>query len=349
MARSGILYGPTNTFKTTQVAFFARWIAETTGKATLLFSTDGGGWAPCQEEVDAGMIRPFHCDVGTTPLAQIRAISKGYWPINPEEPDILKVKFSPVKWDEIGGIAVEGLTSIGSVLMRHCADNNLKTGQEGTNPVKVPILMEQPDGTDKLAWESFAGNSQGHYNFVQNQLFSLVTNFQSLPVAYVLFTAHEKKYKEDGAPMSQYGISVPGNAITPLVPTWIGDCLHAQDYKVPVKQRVPSVEDPSKTVEEETIRTYVRYYFVKHPDPDTGLLFDAKPRVTHSKARELEKVFPGGFFVPTPERGLDMYLRAVDKLAQDAVQSDALKAWREKMDAKLGRTQNVAVAKSSQG
>jgi hypothetical protein len=52
---------------------------------------------------------------------------------------------------------------------------------------------------------------------------------------------------------------------------------------------------------------------------------------------ELAKRFPGGFFVPTPDQGFDQYLRVVDELAKDAAQSDKLKDWRQKMDAKLGR------------
>jgi hypothetical protein len=162
-----------------------------------------------------------------------------------------------------------------------------------------------------------------------------VTNFISLPVAYVLFTAHEKKYAEDGE--LQCGISVPGKAITPLVPTWVGDCIHAQDFKVVEKTRVPDPTKPGEFREEEVVGVVCRYYFRKHIDPATGAIFEAKPRVTHSKAMELNKVFPGGFFTPTPEHGFDDYLRAVDKLAQDAAQSDALKDWRRKADEKLGR------------
>ena len=339
MARSGVIFGATGTFKTTAIAHFARWIAETTGKATLLLSSDGGGWEPCREEVNAGMIRPYHIEAGTIPLPQIRLASKGYWPQDPEETDISKVNFIPVKWDEIGGIAVEGLSSIGTMLMRHCADKALKTGEDATSKFQQPILVN-----GQVQYETFAGNSKAHYQFVHNQLYSLITNFQSLPVSYVLFTGHEKKYAEDGE--LQCGISVPGKAITPLIPTWLGDCIHAQDYKVPTSVKVPDATAEGGFVTEQTIRVRCRYYFVKHPDPVTGAIFDAKPRVTHSKVMELEKVFPGGFFTPTPEGGFDHYLRAVDKLAKDAAQADELKGWREKCDAKLGRGKPVTTAVS---
>jgi hypothetical protein len=329
VARSGVIYGSTGTFKTTAVAHFAHWIAETTGKATLLFSTDGGGWEPCQEEVLAGMIRPYKCDSNYIPLPIIRRVSQGYWPENPDEESIEQVNFIPVNWQEIGGIAVEGISSISRMLMRHAADKNLKMGQEGTSSFSQPIRV-----MGQLVNETFSQNSKGHYGGVQNQVLSLINNFTALPVSYVLFTGHEKKIDEPGVG-KQFGLDVPGKAIDSAIPPMIGDFIHAQDYKVVEKVKVADSGVESGFREEETIRIRCRYYFVKHPDPDTGIIFDAKPRVTHSKVMELEKHFPGGFFVPTPEHGFDDYLRTVDKLAQDAAQSDSLRNWRERMDAKL--------------
>lgn len=329
MARSGCIFGPTGSFKTTAIAHFSHWVAETTGKATLLLSADGGGWNACDEEVLAGMIRPYRVDAQTIPLPIIRKVSQGYWPENPTEPDISCVNFVPVDWNEIGGIAVEGITSIGSMLMRYYADKNIKSGEEATSRFAQPIKVN-----GEVVYEWFGQNSKGHYGGVQNQLYSMIMNFISLPVSYVLFTAHEKRYTEDGE--LQVGIATPGKAITPLVPTWLGDCIHAQDFRHTEKVKVRN--EKGEQVDEEMVRIKCRYYFTKHVDPATGAIFDSKPRVTHSKALELERRFPGGFFVPTPDAGFDHYLRVVDELAKDAAQSDKLKAWREKMDAKrMGR------------
>jgi hypothetical protein len=338
MARSGILYGASGTFKTTAVAHFARWIARTTGKSTLLFSSDGGGWGPCEEEIKVGMILPYKCDPNVIPLPVIRKVSQGYWPENPEEPDMAKVNFKRVDWSQVGGLAVEGLTSITQMLMRHFADKNIKTGEEATSKFSQPIVV---DG--EVRYEAFGMNSKGHYGGVQTQAGSMVTNFTALPCSYVLFTGHEKKYTEDGE--LQVGVNVPGKAITPLVPSWFGDCIHAQDYNKEVEHRAPDDKAEGGVRIEKTIDVVCRYYFQKHPDPATGAIFDAKPRVTHSKAFELRKVFPGGFFVPTPTSGFDKYLEAVDRLAQDATQDDELKRWREKQDAKLGRVPAAAKVK----
>lgn len=330
MARSGVIYGDTGTFKTTAIAHMARYIAEKTGKATLLFSADGGGWGPCQEEVEAGMIRPFRVDTATIPLPMLRKVSQGYWPENPDETDVSRVNFIPIDWSQVGAVAVEGFTSIGTMLMRHAADKNLKTGEEGTTPFSMPIMVN-----GQLRSETFAGNSRGHYNFVQNQLYGLTMNFISWPVEYVLFTGHEKK-TEDGDRTTVYGVAVPGKAITPLIPTWVGDCIHAQDYQF---EKVVSVDKlggkPGEREDIKTVDTLCRYYFKKHPDPLTGIMYPAKPRVTHGAVRALDQAFPGGFFIPSPEEGFDKYLRKLDELAAESGQSDSLKGWREKMDLKL--------------
>lgn len=330
MARSGVLYGASGTFKTTAIAHFARYMAEVTGKATLLFSSDGGGWEPCQEEILAGMISPYKCDANTIPLPIIRKISQGYWPENPEENDIAKLNFVPIDWTKYGAMAIEGISSISRMLMRYVADKNIKMGEESTSRFSQPILVQ-----GQVMTEHFGQNSRGHYGGVQSQVLSLINNFNALPSHYNLFTGHEKKIKgEVGVPV-EFGIDVPGKAIDGAIPPMVGDYIHAQDYKSFEKIRIPDKTQKEGYREEDIVRVKCRYYFMKHPDPDTGIIFDAKPRITHSKVAELEKAFPGGFFEPTPDKGFDEYLRTVDRLAKDASQSDALKDWREKMDNKL--------------
>jgi len=351
MARSGCIYGPTGTFKTTAIAHMARYIAERYGKSTLLLSADGGGWSPCQEEIDAGMIRPFRVDTATIPLPMIRKVSQGYWPANPEERDVSRVDFRRPDWSEIGAVAVEGFTSIGTMLMRHLADKNIKTGEEGTSKFVQPIVVE-----GQVTMESFAGSSKGHYGFAQNQLYGMTMNFISLPVEYVLFTAHEKRMEDDDR-TTVYGISVPGKAIGPLVPTWIGDLLHAQDYAVTKVVKGPAPGKPGELVDVEVVDTVCRYYFKRHPDPTTGIMFPAKPRVAHNQVRRLEQRFPGGYFEPSPEHGFDLYLKALDELAEEGGKGvgsgpgggpdDTLRKWRERQDAKLGRAAKPIAAVSS--
>lgn len=339
MAKSGVIYGSTGTFKTTAIAHFARYIAETTGKCTLLFSADGGGWTPCDEEIAVGMIRPYRADLEKIFLPTLVKISRGFWPENPEESDAAKVNFVPIDWSDVGGIAVEGLTSIGNNILLNCAQKQLKTGEDATSKFSLGILVN-----GQVENVGFAGNSKGHYQFVHNQLQSMVNQFTSLPCKYVLFTGLDKRGEDDDR-KTIYGVATPGKAITDVIPTWVGDYIHAQDYPISKKVRVPPPGrkanecKPEELIDTEVIDVICRYYFKSHPDQHTGILYKAKPRITHGSVRALEKEFPGGYFEPTPEGGFDIYLRTLDELLKRglAKEDPSLKSWRDRMDAKLGR------------
>ena len=54
-----VLYGPTGSRKTSQIGEFAKYIYEKTGKITRLVSCDGGGWAPIQDLINAGIIEAW--------------------------------------------------------------------------------------------------------------------------------------------------------------------------------------------------------------------------------------------------------------------------------------------------
>jgi hypothetical protein len=350
MARSICLYAGTGCFKTSQIAFFARYIAERTGKATLLLSTDGGGWAPCEPEIIAGMIRPWRCETAYTPLSLMTKVSKGYWPENVDaineaiarmfqtkQPE-LEANMIPINWAEIGGIAVEGLTSIGAVAMRYLPDKNISVGGENRNVAGMsftaPLVV---DGL--MSSETYGSSTRGDYKFSQDYLYGLVNNFNSLPCHAVLFTALEAKTTEDGDKMGAptYGPAMPGKIATAQCGPWFGDLLHGQDFPVPRTVKVQDPADPAKQVDQTTIEVAVRYFYRKHPDPQSGILFPAKPRCAPGKIAELEREFPGGFFQPTTEWGLDRYLAAVDRLAEDASKSESLMGWRERTNAILGR------------
>jgi hypothetical protein len=335
MARSGIIYGDSGSLKTTAVKHFSHYIYEKTGKSTLLLSMDGGGWGPCQPEIDAGVILPYRCNT-QVPLPLLRKISQGYWPEDSGETEISRTNLRLVNWEKFGGVAVEGVTSISQAIMRHLADKGIKTGEEATNQFTQKVLV---DGTPTN--ESFAGNSRGHFGFTQNQMYSMVTNFNSLPCEYVLFTGLESRTEEDDrTPI--YGPQIAGKKATALIPSWVGDCIHAQGVPVPRTIQVPDPADAKKLIDSVVVDTAVRMYFAKHPDPVTSIMFPAKPRVTPERIPELMKKWPGGYFEPGLASGFDDYLKLLDKLG--ASQADEVAAWRAKMDEKFGRGKAAGVA-----
>jgi hypothetical protein len=356
MARSLCIYGPTGTWKTSQIKWFARRIAEVTGKATLLLSTDGGGWAPCDPEIIAGMIVPWRLETANTPLSLLRKVSKGFWPKNVDQineaiakafqgsQDFDSASMVPIDWSLYGAIAVEGLTSIGSVVMRYLPDNNIavggenRQGKDGNMQFKQGVYVDQGNGPQGQ-FETFGSNTRGDYGFAQNTLYGLVNDFSSLPCHSVLFTALEAKTTEDGEKMGAptYGPAMPGKIATAQCGPWFGDLLHGQDYMVPRTTEVPDPADPKKTIQQTVLDVRVRYFYKKHPDPQTGILFPAKPRCAPERITELEAKFPGGFFEPTTDGGLDRYMAEVDRLAEDASRADSLLGWRERTNAILGR------------
>ena len=345
MARSGCIYSPTGGRKTSQVKDFAHYIARLTGKATLLLSTDGGGWDPCKPEVAAGMILPYRCEVANIPLPILRKISQGYWPADPLETDPGRINLTPINYNEVGGIAVEGWSSISQVVMRYLPDQGISVGGEDRKKPSSNMAFAQGVKVDgQWLSENFGSNTRGDYGFVQNFLYGLVMNFNSLPVEYVLYTALESKTEDDDR-STTFGPAIAGKKGTRDCGAWVGDLIHGQDYPIVTKMLVPDPQDPTKQVEVDQIDMTVRFHFKKHLDPATGIPFPAKPRVTPEKTEKLAKRFPGGYFEPVVKDGqvfdgFGTYLDEVDKLGSE--QADQLKGWREKMDAKLSRVRKVA-------
>lgn len=326
MARTGIVYGDSGTRKSTAGKFFSHYIYEVTGKKTLLISQDGGGWAPMEPEIKAGIIRAYRVNQ-EVPLPVLRKISQGYFPLDENQTDISRIDMRLVDWSEFGGVIVEGVTSISQSIMRHLADKAIKTGEDATNAFMQPIVIN-----GKLEKETFAGNSRGHYGFVQNFLYSIITNFSALPCHYVLFTGLESRTEEDDR-TTIYGPQIAGKKATNLVPSWVGDCIHAQQYPVTREVMVPDPSDPSKKIATMIVDTVVRYYFTKHPDPSTGILFPAKPRVTPDQIPRLMEAYPGGYFEPSLTEGFDTYLHLTDKLSGEHG-VDMVNEWRAKVDAR---------------
>lgn len=348
MARSTCIYAITGSFKTTQVKLLAHYIADKLGKSTAVLSTDGGGWDPLEPEIQAGMIRPYRVETATIPLSILRNISKGYWPADPNETRPEKINLVPMNYDEIGAVAVEGWTSISQVVMRYLPDAGISVGGEDRN--KLGGFSQEMYVDGQLKKTEMRSSTRGDYGFVQNFLYGLVMNFNSLPVQEVLYTALEAKTEDDDR-STTFGPAIAGKKATAQCGSWVGNLIHGQDYSIPRKVKVPDPHKPGEFLDQDLVDVIVRFYFKKHPDPVTGIMFPAKPRVTPEKMVELDKRFPGGYFQPTADgqRGFDAYLRTLDELAVG--QADSLKGWRDQADAKLGRTraisEKVSMMKSS--
>ena len=329
MARSGVLYGPTGSYKTTAAKHFAHYIARKTGRATLLLSADGGGWAPCQPEIDAGMILAYRISPKGVPQT-LRKVGQGLWP----DPDN---NFRPIDYAAYGGMVVEGWTSIAVALLRYLSENGIDIG--GESRAKLGTFTAAATVEGQASPEKFWSTTRGDYGEMPKQLNSFTLNVSALPLEYVLFTALDRT-GEDDQRASIGGPDIPGRQSIYNAPHWVGDCIHAQDYERKVTVKVDGVDS-------EVVETIVRYHFISHSDPSTGIKYHCKTRVTPEQLGALYAQFPGGFFVPTPEHGLDTYLEALDTLNRVQGESEPLRAWRERMDIKLGRSKATKVTEAA--
>lgn len=339
MAKSGVIYGPTGTRKTTQAKWFAHYIARATGKATNLLSLDGGGWGPCQPEIDAGMIRPFRVDSAAAPLLFLRKLSQGFWPKDAAKGE--QSELVPVDWDEVGGYVVEGWTSIAQAIMRFLPDKGINVG--GEDRTKLGGFSQSITAGGQTVQEHFRSNTRGDYGFVQAMLYGIVMNFNSLPCHYVLYTALESKTEDDDR-ATTFGPAIAGKKATAQCGAWVGDMIHAQDYPRVREESVPDPAKPGETMKQQVVDMTVRFYFTKHIDAVTNIPFPAKPRVTPEKMAELMERFRGGYFEPDEngKNGFGEYLEFVDQMNASQGKSDALGEWRKRMDEKLGRTATAA-------
>jgi len=318
-ANTFLIYGESGTFKTTQIGFFAKYIWKKYGKRTRLISADGGGWFPIQKYVDAGIVEPYSISSLVlkartnsegkleyhSPLGVARLLSKGYWP---KAKDAITATMEPTtakEWAQIGAYAVEGFTSLGDLFMEELRRDQRPVGESAVGSFTVVV-----DGKE----EKFSANNRAHYNFVQNEVHSLVRAFTNLPVHCVLFTAHEGKGEDEGTREPIRGPAIVGKAATGKAPSWVGDCIHADSYVVQHE-----VVDPKTNFKSRQLLTKVRMWFVRHPDPVfQNITYPAKLRVDPSQVPEVMKRWPGGYLEPTLESGIDQLLLLEDELTAKA-------------------------------
>lgn len=289
-AKSICLYGASGLRKTTNIGRFARYIKETTDQRTRLVTAEGGNLEPVSREIDDGILEVAYVSEHKDLLAILRALSQGRWP---EEQAGGGVRFGPVNLDGVGAYAVEGITTISLLMLRHLANKGQKINEEVVGQFTEGAEL----GLDPKEFK-FSAPARSHYGFVQQAILDIIQDFNALRVSRVLFTSHEGKGQDDFSKQLVYGPAAVGKAATTTIPTFVGDLIH-----VDVEEQAGGKEPK------------VYAYFKPHSDPQTRVMWPAKPRVTPEAVTELEKRFPGGKIELTLTQGIDTYLRVQDELA----------------------------------
>ena len=342
MAEIVCCYGSSGSFKTAQILFLAKYAYKRWRKLTRLASCDGGGWKPLEPAIEAKLIEAWNVSAIENPRSVLRKLSQGYWPkvvTAPGKPAhlVLQDDVQTVR-DRIGVMAFEGLTSVANIIMRDALNKQLivagdQAGSKGPVQFDETVTLASLGGTETQTKEKYSFATPGNYNDAQRAVYDFCTNTRSLPCPLVYWSALEARGEEEDTKKTIIGPAVVGKAMTSQVGAWVGDLIHLEDYyeEQPDPLHKLTDEDRKRGVRQRVKQiTKVRAWFIRHPDSITGMLFPAKPRVAPNMIPKLLEVYPGGYFEPTTEAGIDAYLEVVDKLQGEA--STGLAGWMKSID-----------------
>jgi len=319
MAKStGVLYGASKTYKTYNLGLLAKYIYEKTGKPSLLITADGGGYKPIQQFVDAEIIMPLVITNDPSRLALIRRVVEGYWPDEIDSEGIRRgKKMTKVNPGLVGGYLFEGITSIAESI--HSLFRGRKTGMQPAFSEKVE--SDLVDSTGQIMSNiTIGGLSMDSYGLCQAEMKYLLNFSWTLPADFIWWSGHEASAEDDITKKVVRGVALVGQAATPRIGKDIGYMVHSY--------RMETGIDPK--TKEKSFET--RYYFQAHPDNLLQNVFwEASSRLPGDMIPELLKKYPGGFFVPSYDKGLDEYLRTEDELVVKG--TDNIKVWKQKLDA----------------
>lgn len=293
-AASILCYGATGTRKTTNVGGFAKYVWETTRAPVRYITADGGGWEPIEPYIQAGIILPYRLSDSPTLLEQIRLFMKGRWPNDKGE----LVQNS----DNVGAYAIEGLTSISMLMLRHLVGKGQKVAQD--------VVGQFREGS-----EVFGAAAMAHYGFVQQFTLDMIGSFSTLPTLSkrVLFTAHEGKGQDEQTRQTIYGPAAVGKAITDKIPFFVSDLLHFET----------SVIDAKKN------ETTVRAYLKNHPDADLqSILWPAKVRMPFDVVHEFTTKWPEGY-IDLGKESLYDFLKFMEQAR--AKSANSISKWKEEL------------------
>ncbi len=335
---SMLLYADTGAGKTVQLGELAKWEWMRTARITRLISADSG-WDPIEDLV-ATPDKPFGTPTPSgpccieawniqyllNPFPVLIKLSEGAWPRVDSSGKKL-VLTAPRLQDGkllasdgksfVGMVAVEGLSTISAMLMQDHIRNLRKIAEDIVGDFVGTVDVQTQDAAGKLSQATetmkFGKSGRAHYGHIQDfVLLDLVPRFATLPVARVVWTAHEAKGTDDitGVKDSVLGPATIGKAAVARTAMKFGDTFHL----VASTTSVTGADRQSRLV------TSYRAYFGPHPDEQlTRMYWPAKLSLPLDRIDELNRQFPGGFVPLTVhDGGLERFLDFKLGSAQEA-------------------------------
>jgi energy-coupling factor transporter ATP-binding protein EcfA2 len=219
-----LLYGRSNSGKSTQIGVMAEHVMKTTGKKTRLYTADKGGVDPIQPYINLGIIDAIEMG-DTDPFIFLNRACNGY------------VRDDKGKWvkddslnAEVGCYAFESMRGFAEALMATMG----KKASEGTSiggGANIAFQVQSDDVTLKVS-----GSNMAMFGVAQAKMTEEIWASQRLNAQYILWTSSVSK-DEDGVSSGKVlGPDVIGKALTAEVPRWFHysfriDVLPAQGGK----------------------------------------------------------------------------------------------------------------------
>lgn len=289
-AQTMLLYGATDTGKTTQLGRIARYLWETRGWRGRLVTGDSG-WAPIADliatpENPEAPIDAF--DLASTPkvLETLAGISQGFWPTRKGDGYSL-YKTRPEAWSQIRYYLLEGWSAFADLIMAQMVRERRKIAEDVVNPYELSLPIIDPEDSKAKVQELFkvqaGAPGRAHYKHVHDLLkVTLLPPFKALPVEYVIFTGHEAKGEDElNKNYVTLGPASVGKAIVGRTTECFGHAFHMDKELTPTK---------------DGFSTEHRAYFTTHPEPMVNkALWPAKVSLSLEVSDKLRQVYPKGF------------------------------------------------------
>ena len=220
------IYGISGSGKTVKVAEFAEVVKAALGrdKIVRLASVSGGGWKSIQADIDEGLIRPCWLRSRDYATYTIDKITKGWWPVDPEDPaSPLVPPDKQPDWPQVGGIAYETGTEMCNWMMEDGLEREAETGGAfHIGSEKASHVYKDGPTNDQ---EAYASAAKAHFGAVQNRIAQFINQSKDIEDRFILWNFLEGKGKDPVFKQACYGPDVIGTALTGDVPSWFDRTL----------------------------------------------------------------------------------------------------------------------------
>jgi hypothetical protein len=262
------VWAPSGHVKTSLLGTFLTGYHRATGKRGRLYNADGG-WASIAHLQAAGALDVFDIGDAPYPFETILDVSKGAWPVDPNDPvtqlappTIVRyvAHCEPCNKRVYDDVVIKQTTA----QCPQCKVTLQVRPRSVYNPVngiqekQIGVLMYEgltgfssrlmgrmsdlsASGTKigedvavkfKDGQTEVAGASRSSYGIAQRRIEQAVNNTRNIPgIEYVLWTAHKDRGEDDVRRTPVFGPKLAGHAATDDAPRWFGPCFGVSKWQ----------------------------------------------------------------------------------------------------------------------